>query len=205
MSSRKPTKITVDFDGGLRVALDWDSLPFSLRQELERQPALSRPTGGSDDAKYLLLTWADGAREVVKVDASCAEINRYYVISRLEEVGRLSLNKPDGYPHLVEINRRPQELKSITFEGSFSLQEEKSLREGKKTDHFYSLSAAGNDLEQLKKEMAEVMAKENITPKDLAGDQAESKLELVRRAMGLRALSRQGDVIDFMLSMAKNM
>jgi len=205
MPSSNPTRITVEFDDGHQVGLDWNDLPSPLRKELERQPALSPKASDPDKDKYLVLTWADGVREVAKVDATCQDINRYYVISRLEEVGRLSLNKPDGYPYLVEINRRPQELESITFNGSFSLQEEKSLREGKKTDHFYSLTAIDNSFDLIKKELAALMAKENIDPEALAGDQSEITIERIRKLMDLRSFYCQQDVIDFLFLMIKSM
>ena len=71
----------------------------------------------------------------MEVDAACAEINRYYVISRPEDVGRLSLNKMDDYPELIEIVRKPLDLRRITFLDTFKISLERSDREGKKMDH----------------------------------------------------------------------
>jgi hypothetical protein len=89
--------------------------------ELLRQPFASQPSKTPEQEKYVILEWDDGWREVIQVSAACADINRYYVISRPEDVGRLSLNKEDGYPELIEIVRKPLDLKRITFLNTFQL------------------------------------------------------------------------------------
>jgi len=60
--------------------------------------------------KYVLLEWKDGWKEVYAVPPDVSDVRKYYVIRRVEEVGRLFLDRGDGYPELIEILRKPKEL-----------------------------------------------------------------------------------------------
>ena len=91
MARPKPLKITLEFDDGSKSEVVFETLPTSLQREILRQPFSNKPNKKPDSEKYLLLEWDDGWKEVLRVDAACTEINRYYVISREEKVGRLSL------------------------------------------------------------------------------------------------------------------
>ena len=148
MPRSKPQKVVIEFDDGSETEASFDALPSQLQSELLRQPFASQPSANPEQEKFVLLEWDDGWREVMEVDAACAEINRYYVISRPEDVGRLSLNKEDGYPELIEIVRKPLDLKRITFLDTFQLSLERSDREGKKMDHFFTLSKEGDAIHE---------------------------------------------------------
>jgi ribosomal protein S21 len=152
-----------------------------------------------------LLEWEDEWKEVIEVDTGCTDINRYYVISRPEDVGRLSLNKQDGYPELIEIGRKPLNLKKITFLSTFQITLERSDREGKKTDHFFELSQEGDALSETLNDFRRVVEEEGIDLKDLRpGDQDRSGelYEKIRRKLGIKASSRQQDVYDFIAYLA---
>jgi hypothetical protein len=161
--------------------------------ELLRQPFASQPSKTPEQEKYVILEWDDGWREVIQVSAACADINRYYVISRPEDVGRLSLNKEDGYPELIEIVRKPLDLKRITFLNTFQLSLERSDKEGKKIDHFFALSKAGDAISE---EM-------EAFKKSQDPDQLREVYEKIRRKMGIKAAQRQQDVYDFIAYLTK--
>lgn len=206
MARPKPLKITVDFDDGSKNESDFDTLPGRLRFELLRQPFTSRPSPEPQNEKFLLLQWEDGWKEVIEVDSTCKDINRYYVISRPDDVGRLSLNKQDGYPELIEIVRRPLNLKKITFLDTYQLNLKRSDREGKKTDHFFTLDkdadALSVEIEALKKAAAESgIDLEELGTQDPAG--LREKYELIRQKLDLKAAWRQQDVFDFIAYLAK--
>ena len=93
MSSAKPKKITVEFEDGSKAEADFLALTEQLKLELLRQPAFSRPSPHPEDEKCVLLEWVDGWKEVVEVDSECTEVNRYYVSTSPEDVGRLSRKK----------------------------------------------------------------------------------------------------------------
>jgi len=142
----------------------------------------------------------------MRADA-CTEINRYYVISRHEDVGRLSLNKQNGYPELIEVMRKPLALNKITFLNTYSLALDKSAREGKKTDHFFSLQKEGDYFSDALQDLKKAIAEENIDPESpRSGNYEDLKpvYKKIARKMGIRAASRQQDGFDFITYLAKS-
>jgi hypothetical protein len=206
MPRSKPQKVVIEFDDGSKKEASFDVLPSQLQSELLRQPFASRPSANPEQEKFVLLEWDDGWREVVEVDAACSEINRYYVISRPEDVGRLSLNKKDDYPELIEIVRKPRDLKRISFLDTFQLSLERSDREGKKIDHFFKLSKAGDAISEEMGAFKRAVEEEGLDLEALKSrdpDQQREGYERIRRRMGLKAAQRQQDVYDFIAYLAK--
>jgi hypothetical protein len=206
MPRSKPQKVVIEFDDGSKTEASFDTLPSQVQLELLRQPFASQPSAHPEQEKFVLLEWDDGWREVLEVDAACAEINRYYVISRPEDVGRLSLNKKDDYPELIEIVRKPRALKRITFLDTFQLSLERSDREGKKIDHFFALSKAGDALSEEMEAFKKAVEEVGIDLQDLRSQdpgQLVEQYEKIRRKMGIKAAQRQQDVYDFIAYLAK--
>lgn len=143
MAATRPESLTITYPGGASATIPFDDLPATLRNEILRQPFAATPGPDPAAESYVLLEWEDGWKEVVQVDAGCTGIRRYYVISRTEEVGRLSMEHESGYPVLLEVERRPGGLSRVTFGETFTLSPERSAREGKKTDTWYSLAKSG--------------------------------------------------------------
>jgi len=206
MPRPSPRNITVEFDDGSEVTVPFESLPLHLQQEIIRQPFASKPSTDPGQERYLILEWDDGWKEVFEVAPSCTDINRYYVISRPEDVGRLSLNRGDGYPELIEVIRRPLDLKKITFMEEFRLEKDRSTREGKKVDHFFKLSWEGDSLSGYLDDFKRALSDEGIDPGQLSPEKRDQGTELherIRRRMGLRAGQRQQDVHDFIAYLAQ--
>jgi hypothetical protein len=207
MPRPRPEEITVTFDDGSMVRAPFESLPDSLQFEIMRQPFSCKPSSNPGEEKFVLLEWDDGWREVIEVDSDCTDINRFYVISRVEHVGRLSINKQDGYPELIEVVRRPLDLKRIAFKDTFELTLERSDREGRKTDHFFSLAKKGKGFSDIMTVFKEVVNKEGVDLKGLSSREPSevSKLcEKIGRKMGLKAGWRQQDVLDFIAYLVKS-
>lgn len=201
MPRSKPKYLTIEFDDGSKVSSDFESLPFQLQHEILRQEFTGRPSLKPDDEKFVLLEWDDGWKEITLVDEKCTDINRYYVISRPEDVGRLSLNKDDGYPELIEITRKPLHLKKITFLDTFELTPDKSNREGDKIDHFYALKKEGDSFFEIVEDFKKVVEEEGIDLSELGSrdpTELQDKYEKIRQKIGLNASLRQYDVYDFL-------
>ena len=206
MPRTKPQKLVIEFEDGSKREASFDVLPSQLQFELLRQPFASQPSANPEQEKFVLLEWDDGWREVIEVDADCSEINRYYVISRPEDVGRLSLNKEDDYPELIEIVRKPRDLKRITFLDTFQLALERSDREGKKIDHCFALSKAGDAVSEEMEAFKRAVEEEGLDLQDLKSkdpDQQREGYERIRRKMGIKAAQRQQDVYDFIAYLAR--
>jgi hypothetical protein len=58
------------------------------------------------------MRWKDGWQEVLGIDGESADLLRYYVIERIEDRGRLSVETGVDYPELVVIERTPRDLVS---------------------------------------------------------------------------------------------
>jgi hypothetical protein len=201
-----PTRIVVEFDDGTQSAVPFEALPSNLKSEILRQPFASKPSPNPEKEQYLLLEWDDGWKEVIEVDSACTDINRYYVISRPEEVGRLSLNKEDDYPELIEIIRKPTQLKKITFMDTYKLTPDKSTREGKKIDRFYALAKEGDTISEIKQTFKKALEEEGIHLEQLQSmdaTQSQEAYERIRRKMAIKAHQRQQDVHDFLAYLAR--
>ena len=203
----KAQKIVIELAGGAKVESSFDELPQPLQAEILRQPFVSSPSPAPDKEKFLLLEWEDGWKEVTELDPTCKGVSRYTVISRPEDVGRLAIHKENGYPELVEVIRRPLTLKQIsvldTAVETVRPKVEKSVREGKKIDHFHKLNKEGDARADQVAALKAAAAAEGIDLKQLKPG-ATDQLEKVRKKMGIRAGSRQQDVWDFIAYLAKH-
>ncbi|MFH1480625.1 MAG: hypothetical protein ABIG67_05105 [Pseudomonadota bacterium] len=201
MSRVMPKNIVIEFDDGSHTSVPIESLPMNIQIDLLRQPFASTPSSAPEKEKFVFLEWDDGWREVIEVDAACTDINRYYVITRPEDMGRLSLNKKDDYPELIEIIRKPMNLKKITFSGTHELALDKSIREGKKTDHFFACNRNGDSLSELKDSFRKALEDEGVSLEELKskdGNQLRGLFGRMKKRMDIKAGEREQDVFDFM-------
>jgi len=205
MSRSKPKKITVEFEDGSKAEADFAALTEQLKFELLRQPVFSRPSPHPEEEKFVLMEWVDGWKEVVEVDSECSEINRYYVITRPEDVGRLSLKRGGGYPELIEVTRDPLNLKKIIFLNDYEINLERSDREGKKVDHFFSLDKRDSFLSEIMDLFRKVVDEAGLTVDQLRSqepDQARARYQKIAQKMGIKAAQRQQDLFDFISHLA---
>ena len=201
MSRPIPTKMVLEYEDGSSSSSSFEELPGTLQRGILRQPSFSAPSPHPEKEKYVLLEWDDGWKEVIQVDESCKDINRYYVIRRPEEVGRLSLNSSGEYPELIEIIRKPMNLKKITFSGTHELALDKSIREGKKTDHFFACNRNGDSLSELKDSFRKALEDEGVSLEELKskdGNQLRGLFGRMKKRMDIKAGEREQDVFDFM-------
>ncbi|MEW6663740.1 MAG: hypothetical protein AB1512_00795 [Thermodesulfobacteriota bacterium] len=208
MPKATPTGIAVEFSDGTRSAVPFDALPTTLQSEILRQPFASKPSSNPEEERYLLLEWDDGWKEVIEVDAACTDLNRYYVISRPEEVGRLSVDRKEGYPELIEIIRKPGNLRRITLGDTFELVSVNSIREGTKVDRLYSFSKRDEALSEWVQCARKAMSEEGIGIQELQSGTPSTlrqTYERIRRRMCIQAGQRQQDVYDFMAYLARLM
>jgi hypothetical protein len=202
MGAEKPTKIVLAYEDGTTRETDFASLPGTLQFDILRQHFLLDPAAAAAGGagSFLLAEWKDGWKEVYEVDRSCTGINRYYGLSRVEEVGRLSLTASEGYPELLELTRRPNQVVRIAFGESFSLDKDLEKREGRKTEQFYTLKAAGDAFAAEVAALRALAAAEGIdlaAGLQLRGDELLGWLDGLRRKLGIVAGQRQQDVLDF--------
>jgi hypothetical protein len=201
MSRPVPKKMVLEYEDGSRTSAPFQELPETLQREILRQPCFSTHRPYPEKEKYVLIEWDDGWKEVIQVDECLTEINRYYVITRPEEVGRLSLKSSGEYPELLEIIRKPMNLKKITFSGTHEITLDKSIREGKKTDHLFACNRKGDSLSKLKESLRKALEDEGVSLEALKSKDQNQLRDLfgrMKRTLDIKAGVREQDVFDFL-------
>lgn len=206
MSERKPTRLVLEYEDGSSKAIDFAELPGLLQFDLLRQPFAGGATPDKNfEDRFLLLEWEDGWKEVFQIGSEYESIQKYYVITRPEDVGRLSFKQAEGYPELLELVRRPKQISRIDFTESFILEPGTSRREGKKTEQEYKLNSSGASFAPELEAFKAAAAEEGIEPAallQLEGEALAQKLNALRKRMGIVAGQRQRDVLNFVAYLA---
>jgi hypothetical protein len=116
MSSGKPKKVKVEYEDGSCLECEFSKLSQAGQKELADLGLVLSPGGETaGKEKYVLLEWKDGWKEVFAVPPDVSDVRKYYVIRRMEEVGRLFLDRGEGYPELIEVLRKPQDVERMTL------------------------------------------------------------------------------------------
>ncbi len=206
MPGPRARRIVLEFDDGSTASAGFEDLPVPLQRDLLCQPFAVRPSPAPEAESFVVLQWADGWKEVLKVDPAYQEINRYYVIRRPEDVGRLSLNQDDGHPELIEIIRKPMDLQRITFGDAFGCEVARIEREGAKQDHFFGLTREGEAFAEEAAAFERAVEELGIDPQVMReADPAriQDECQRIGRHMGLKAARCQQDLRDFVAYLAR--
>jgi hypothetical protein len=106
----QPIRLVVKYEDGSTREVDFASVDGELQLKLA-QLGLCPPLDHVGQSKhYLLVRWQDGWQEVFGLDSASAELIRYYVIQRIEDRGRLSVDVGEDYPELLVLERTPTEV-----------------------------------------------------------------------------------------------
>ena len=111
--SAEPKKIQVVCDDGSIREADMAKIPEEIKEILVVIGLI--PVPEEQSRKSVLVEWKDGWKEVYAAPENAVDIRKYCVISRNEQVGRLFLDKAEGYPELVEIRRKPLEIEKVSL------------------------------------------------------------------------------------------
>ena len=155
--------------------------------------------------KYVLLKWKDGVQEVAAIEPESTGLLRYYVNARVEEFGRLAIESSSKYAGLIVLDRRPRGLEKVVFteDGQakeYLLTPGQEYHEGGRTEYRYDFTQAEGGLDSLADKLKEVLQSQNKKAEDIlkmSGKQKTAELEEIRRAMKLRALDKEADVLGF--------
>jgi hypothetical protein len=142
-----PTKLVVEYDDGSAREVAYSQVDGETRHQLA-QLGLS-PAGDhvGSSKHYLVMQWKDGWQEVVGVDKASVDLLRYYVIERIEERGRLSLETGEDYPELFVIERTPRDLVGVLVVGDGDL---KAYTLGASVERWEGIFEAGGKREYVK-------------------------------------------------------
>jgi hypothetical protein len=213
----RPKRILVEFEDGTRREADISQMGRQGWIDLARLGLVDLHAAPEPPAAYALLEWRKGWKEAVAVDSDVMGLLRYYTLERVEEVGRLALEKSGDYPQLILVDRLPRDVKSLMLArdagtSMYLLEEKEIAKEGGKTEHI--LYDAKNpkfvkqDDAQADARMAELkaLAGDELKKKNLDGTRVlsmddEQKAEVLNglaRALRIRAMERQADLHGFL-------
>jgi hypothetical protein len=152
------------------------------------------------DKKYVMMKWKDGWQEVVAVEGDVIDFNKYYVIERLEQYGRLVLNRPKGtVPELIVIDRDPTGIEKVALldsDDQRTLAAKDTYREGTRLEYNYNLPEGGDLAGELTATLKEVLAAKGINAKDLLL-KGDADIIAVARAANIVGTRSQQDLVHF--------
>jgi len=219
-----PRRLIVEYEDGSTRGIEFNQLDSSTRSDLSRWGLCPQPSVVPESSnQYLLLRWKNGWQEVIGVDRDPVDLLRYYILERVEEVGRMALDVKGQYPLLLTVKRLPKELDRLMIVRSgsarvYRLEPKAKREEGNKIEHVEYDKAERHFQpepdQQAEAWFAEVMEalKNELNRKGLSiekllnGDpshRVEEYKELAK-ALGLRATERQEDVYGFIQLMIEN-
>ena len=152
------------------------------------------------DKKYVVMKWKDGWQEVVAVQGDVIEFSKYYVVERLEQYGRLVLNRPKGeVPELIVIGRDPKDIEKVALVDADqrSLTPKDTYREGTRLEYNYNLAKEGDFMGELLANLRGVLAARAISAKDLLSKE-DAQIIAVAKEAHIVGTESQQDLVQFM-------
>lgn len=213
----QPKRLIVAYDDGSTREAEFSRLDGQLLLKLA-QMGLCPPLEHVGASKhYLLVRWEDGWQEVFAVDADSAELLRYFVIERIEDRGRLSVDVGAEYPELFVLERTPKgvvEALIVGVEGvrSYGLESQVERWEGIFEDggkkEFIKYDKTGDSYPHASSEESDALAKmlvdlrsaleqKGLSTKELLSREEPAKIAEYRELagiLGIRGGRRQQDV-----------
>ena len=158
------------------------------------------------DKKYVLIKWKDGWQEVIGVEGDTIDLNKYFVIERVEYYGRLIFDRPKGeYPGMVVLDRAPLELEKVALvggDGDKVLKQTSTYREGPRLEYNYELEkGSGNFYGEVVESVKKVLVDKGISAKELlakAEPERSKEIGKLARAANILGGKSQADLIGFM-------
>jgi hypothetical protein len=184
-----PVKLVVEYDDGSTREMDYDRVDGETRYRLARLGLSPAGAHVGRSQHYLLLRWKDGWQEVVGIEAASAEapidLLRYYVIERIEDRGRLSLETGGEYPELLVVERTPRDLVDAVIVGEDGV---KAYALDSSVERWEGIFEAGGKREYVKFDKTS-----DNYPHDVESDgrALEPVLEALRRDLGEMGLDPQ--------------
>lgn len=157
------------------------------------------------DQKYVLIKWKDGWQEVVGIDRDALDFIRYYVIERVEYVGRLVVKRGEGEcPGLLIIDRSPMDIEKVMMieDGDeCNLIQSSKYREGSRMEYHYHLQKGGKGfIEDIKRGIREFLIKKGLSPEVILSKPEKERIneiEDIAKALRIVGSRCQEDLIGF--------
>lgn len=211
MAKNEPRRLIIEFDDRSTKEVEFGKLSGPVQIELSKLRDFQVSSPLLIPQKYLLLKWEDGWQEVMGIEEGCFDLFKYYVLQRVEEFGRLAIERTGPFPAVRIIGRKPDELEEValtdgTDTKTYALAKGGGLHvEGGKTEIQYKLERVGVDpMEKIVDQLKKALGNDGTKAKVLLAKSHAEKLEAyerIRREIGLKASEKQEDVLAFIQMM----
>jgi hypothetical protein len=223
----EPRRLVVEYEDGSTKGVDISRVGDKCRSALV-ELGLCPPAGFVAASKnYVVLQWA-GWQEVLGLDAEKVELLRYYIIRRIEDLGRLSFQSDDEIPELFTVRRRPRELKGILVAGPEGM---RAYDFSSETERWEGIFETGGKIEYVKYDKADrtrqdglgeetqgassfrtaignELARLCMNPNEVLAQDEGKRIEVygqIAKGMGLRGGERQADVYGLIELLVKQL
>jgi hypothetical protein len=183
----QPKRLLVAYEDGSTKEADFAEIDGQLRLKLAQLGLCPPPDHVGTSKYYLLIRWRDGWQEVFGIETESADLLRYYVIQRIEDRGRLSIEVGADYPELLIVERTPRDVIGAAIVGSDSL---KSYALGSEVERWEGIFEAGGKKEFVKydKTSDAYPHESKEDPEALAEVLSALKAEIEKKGLTPRAL-----------------
>jgi hypothetical protein len=213
----KLKQLVAVYEDGSSVGIPLSGLNEEIKESLSKLKLYSAPSFEQPSKSYVLVRWHGGWQEVIGVEKARLEPFRYYVLERVEEIGRMSFGAGEKYPLLLYVRRLPKEIESIlildeTGVKMCNLSQKETVTFGERKEHTYYDSekpgwAFENNGEahlwvsRLAESLTNALERKQIgvgqalsmSPNERANLYAQISVDL-----GIQAMENRGDLTEFL-------
>lgn len=223
-----PQRLLVEYEDGSTKGIDFAKIDKETLDCLAKLGLCSMSAEVASSKHYLVLRWKDGWQEVLGIDHDKAELLRYFVITRVEDRARLSIDVGEYWPELFIIKRTPRDVASIVIVGEdgarlYPLEAELERWEGtfeaggkkeyvkfdKKNPRApQTCVEAPEKLTELVASLKEALGRLSLLPRallDMDTTQRKEAYESLARALSIRGMQNQADVYGLIESLVKRL
>jgi hypothetical protein len=223
-----PKRLLVEYEDGSTKDVNFAQVDNTTMVQLAKLGLCPVPTEVASAKHYVILRWKDGWQEVIGADHDRVELLRYYVITRVEDGARLSLDVGEHWPKLFIIKRTPRDVNSILivgrdgarsypleaelerWEGTFEAGGKKEYVKFDKTNPRTPQTCveAPEKLTELVASLKEALGRLNLLPQALLAMDLAQRTEAyaaLARGLGIRGVQSQADVNGFIELLVKRL
>jgi len=215
-----PRRLIIEYEDGSKKVTEFTQLDNQTWLELSKLGLCPPPPPKNTFDHYVLMRWKDGWQEVVGIPKKTAELLRYYILERTEEVGRMAFEVAEDYPLLFLVKRLPRHIETLLLVGrmevkEYTLEERRTVKEGGKIERILYDKKDSSPCErnegwvaELKERLKSEMENRGLTAEQLFSLGEDQKLQAcfeISKALGIQGMEKQEDVYGFIQLMAENL
>jgi len=220
--------LVLEYEDGTQTRTDLGNVDMSVQLALANSGLCNSPPEISSANHFLILQWQDGWQEVLAINSDVADLLRYYVIRRIEDRGRLTIDVGTEYPELLIIERLPKEIDHILlvsnsgvksyglkielegYEGAFETGGKREyIKYDSSNPQFQSeFSETTKIITHIESVAVRILDEKGLSPSELLSLEQSHRIQEykdIAKIAGLKGIERQSDVYGLIEIILKNL